>query len=405
MDKEKLEIIKTHALEFFNLQIRNFHIYDVKSIGKCLQTPFTNTRSQSFKSELSHLIKNMKSKYIYKYTNSFKVNYLLFKFNKHNQLIVIGPFLITRPSESECHELLQERNMGVDRLDDFKQYMLSIPLCQQVQVEKTARLAVKFLKGKANYDTIQPIEFNFHIKQESFSESINEFNFTLNQLEERYNLENQFLNEVANGNSEKALSLFQQTFAIISGIERGKDALVTKKYLAYLMNTLCRKVIERSGVNLLTVDALSTKYAFLIDSEKSVEGIFQLTRDLITEYANASMYAQTLKYSSKINKAIQYLELHLSYEVHLDDLAAAVNLTPAYLSRLFKKEVGETISQYLKQLRVKKSEDLVANTDMNFEYIAHYVGFKDQSYYTTCFKQYYGVSPKKYRRLKKEGML
>ncbi|MCI2774389.1 AraC family transcriptional regulator [Staphylococcus petrasii] len=401
MDKDKLEMIKTHALEFFNLQVKCFHLYDLRSLGLWLQTPFTNTRSQYFRNQLKNLTENMNSRDIYIYNNKFNVKYLLFKYRKYKQIIVVGPYLITRPSEKECHYLLQKNNLGVDKIDALKHYLLTIPLCQQTQVDKTTRLAFKFLKGKTNYKSIKPIDFNFHISSTNFSEEAEQYNFTLNQLEKRYELENKFLTEVANGNAAEALKYYRLTFAQITGIRRGHDLFVTTKYFAYLMNALCRKVIERSGVNLLTVDAISGKYATIIDEETSIEGIEKLTLVMIEEYANATLISKSKKYSTKINKVIQYMELHLSYEITLDNLAQIIEWSPSYLSRRFKKEVGQTISQFLTKLRVQKSEDLLKNTEMTMEEIAHYIGFKQQSYFTACFKNIHHISPKQYRKLNK----
>ncbi|PTE68377.1 AraC family transcriptional regulator [Staphylococcus devriesei] len=398
MDKSKMELIKAHALEFFNLQVKSFHLYELRKLGNWLQTPFTNTRSKHFKNQLKCLTDDMDGNHIYVYTNKFNVKFMMFKYRKVKQVIVVGPYLTKRPSDKDCHYLLQQNNMGVDKIEALKQYLLTIPLCPQIQVDKTTRLAYKFLKGKSYHKLVEKIDFNFHISSTNFSEATEQYEYTLLQLEKRYELENQFLTEVANGNPSEALKYFKLVSSQISGLRRGHDVFVTMKYFAYLMNALCRKTIERSGVNLLTVDALSGKYATMIDDETSVQGIENLTLTMIEEYANTTLSTKSLNYSSKINKVIQYMELHLSRDITLEDLAKSVELSPAYLSRTFKKEVGVTISLFLSEQRVRKGEYLLKNTDMSIEQIAHYVGFKQQSYFATCFKNIFGLSPNQYRK-------
>ncbi|RIL70653.1 hypothetical protein BUY49_09525, partial [Staphylococcus devriesei] len=65
MDKSKMELIKAHALEFFNLQVKSFHLYELRKLGNWLQTPFTNTRSKHFKNQLKKLTDNMDGNHIY----------------------------------------------------------------------------------------------------------------------------------------------------------------------------------------------------------------------------------------------------------------------------------------------------------------------------------------------------
>ncbi|WP_146764174.1 helix-turn-helix domain-containing protein, partial [Staphylococcus aureus] len=67
-----------------------------------------------------------------------------------------------------------------------------------------------------------------------------------------------------------------------------------------------------------------------------------------------------------------------------------VDLAPSYLSRIFNQEINKSISQYIIELRIKKARDLIARTKMTVSEVASYVGFKEQSYFTQCFKKQYG---------------
>ena len=74
-----------------------------------------------------------------------------------------------------------------------------------------------------------------------------------------------------------------------------------------------------------------------------------------------------------------------------------VYLSPAYFSRVFKKEMGVTFNSFLNEVRIEKSKSLLRNNDLKMVDIALMVGFESQSYFTKVFKKITGISPLQYR--------
>ena len=74
-----------------------------------------------------------------------------------------------------------------------------------------------------------------------------------------------------------------------------------------------------------------------------------------------------------------------------------VYLSPAYFSRIFKKETGATFNSFLNEVRIEKSKALLRNNDLKMVDIALMVGFESQSYFTKVFKKITGISPLQYR--------
>ena len=95
---------------------------------------------------------------------------------------------------------------------------------------------------------------------------------------------------------------------------------------------------------------------------------------------------------------MQYIETHYYEKITLDQLAEMVYLSPAYLSRIFKKETGTTFNDYLIQVRIGKAKNLLHHKDLRVTDIAEAVGFDDQSYFTKVFRRIVGVTPLKYRQ-------
>jgi AraC-like DNA-binding protein len=91
-----------------------------------------------------------------------------------------------------------------------------------------------------------------------------------------------------------------------------------------------------------------------------------------------------------------YLHAHVADPVSLDDLSALVDLTPAHLNRVFRREVGLPPYRYLQRLRIERAAWRLAGGAPIAE-TAYDTGFADQSHLTRQFKQVVGVTPGQYR--------
>lgn len=98
-----------------------------------------------------------------------------------------------------------------------------------------------------------------------------------------------------------------------------------------------------------------------------------------------------------INKAIKEMNINYSDSITLGNMADYLGLNKCYFCDLFKKETGKTYSQVLNEIRIKKSLELLLNTNMTILEIALSVGYNNQNYYNMAFKKIMGTTPYKYR--------
>lgn len=98
-----------------------------------------------------------------------------------------------------------------------------------------------------------------------------------------------------------------------------------------------------------------------------------------------------------VEKVRRYICEHYTEELTREQIAAAVYLTPDYLSRIFKSETGAYIKDYINELRIDKAKDLLINGTSNISEIASAVGFDNFSYFSTLFKKYVGMSPREFK--------
>lgn len=112
----------------------------------------------------------------------------------------------------------------------------------------------------------------------------------------------------------------------------------------------------------------------------------------------AIVHDQLHKDDSVIHRVKRYIHDHLSESITREELADHVHLNPAYLSRLFKKEVGESLTDYVLSERMKVAKYLIINSSMPISDIAQSVGYTNFSYFTKMFKKQYQYTPQHYRR-------
>ncbi len=105
--------------------------------------------------------------------------------------------------------------------------------------------------------------------------------------------------------------------------------------------------------------------------------------------------------TSLVHKEIESVKKFIleNYEKDLsvDTLASNVCLAPSYLSYVFKKETGQNISKYIKACRMNKAKDLLENSYDKIVNISYAVGYRNVSYFCQSFREYFGISPQKYR--------
>ncbi|MDR0641779.1 MAG: AraC family transcriptional regulator [Treponema sp.] len=102
-------------------------------------------------------------------------------------------------------------------------------------------------------------------------------------------------------------------------------------------------------------------------------------------------------YSRPVQRALNYIESHLDRRLFLKNIAAAAGLHPGYLSGLFKKETGKSLTGFITLRKIQESVYFVRHTNYSVMEIAGFYGFSSQSYFIRCFKRVTGKTPGEFR--------
>lgn len=108
--------------------------------------------------------------------------------------------------------------------------------------------------------------------------------------------------------------------------------------------------------------------------------------------------AYEMSYSPIIQKTIEYIETNLHEELSLENIAQFAGFSKYHFHRIFQKEVGVTVSEYVRYRRIANSANMLLYTDKKIIDIAFYYRFETQESFTRSFKKYYQLPPGQYRK-------
>ena len=100
-----------------------------------------------------------------------------------------------------------------------------------------------------------------------------------------------------------------------------------------------------------------------------------------------------------IRMAREYIQEHYSRQISLEEVAEAIGLSPAYLSTMFKKEMGISFSDCLISCRMDAAKELLKSSDLSMAEVAEQVGYADSKYFSKTFNKVVGLKPSVYRKM------
>lgn len=109
---------------------------------------------------------------------------------------------------------------------------------------------------------------------------------------------------------------------------------------------------------------------------------------------------ENLQELERLEKMLNYLNMHFTEVISLQDLADQVHLSREVCCRLFKKMTGKTITGYLEEYRVNKSFSLVQSGQYSMTQITEMVGFSNPSRFASAFRKRFGCNPGEYNSVK-----
>lgn len=145
----------------------------------------------------------------------------------------------------------------------------------------------------------------------------------------------------------------------------------------------------------LNADWFKKRYNMYTTIQEVFTGLQQDLRQLFHTYEENKRIAD----NKPIRMAKQYISQNYNTALSLESVSAYIGFNPAYFSSLFKKETGKNFMEYVMEIRIQNSKQLLIQTDKDIADIAMEVGYTDLKYFSKLFKKITGLSPSEFRRL------
>lgn len=317
-----------------------------------------------------------------------------------NEIFLIGPvFLIG--SATYKYKLPRRKSVS-----DY--WLLTLHHCKPYALLKESLFVHNFFHDKA-LSLNEAFERNCLEQRETYEVQKN-FTDTIFHNQEitfqhnPYDQELRELSSIENGDTEQLSKSWEEDYIGRIGT-LSKNPLRHCQNLGIVLVALGARAAIRGGVIPDIAFSLSDSYINQIEEVRNPEATISLGRKAEYQYTLLVKEIKSQHKShgtdhvpdSKISRCKDYICSHLHGKISTSDVAKAVYMNPSYLSDLFKKEEGITISDYILQEKIKLVKNMLVYSRYSYSQIASYLGFTSQSYLGKKFKQTTGLTLHQYR--------
>lgn len=396
------ELLKTYRL--------NIHLFD-DSITPDSVLPTYNWIGDFFSQNTSlaelyqNLQKQCKPKVIYQIDDGFMCHHIVFLISSENEKPVyayIGPYTQEVIGKQQITKLSEKYRFSPELISQLESFYQEIPyIADETHLTSLIYTFCGLIWGGTDkfttkqFQDFYPINSDLLLKSTIGKETLEPTPDML-YIEERYDVERQLMQAVSTGQIPKAELLFS-TLTKYQFEVRSTNALRNTKNYLIILNTLLRIAARNGDVPPFHIDKLSSAYAHKIETTTSTTSGTALMKEMVRKYCLLVKNHSMKGYSLLIRKVLTQIDYDLTADLGLKNLATQLNVNPSYLSTLFKKETGSTLTEYVNQKRIEHAVFLLNSSSLQIQMIAQYSGIADVNYFTKTFKKIIGITPKEYR--------
>lgn len=315
-----------------------------------------------------------------------------------NTYLVAGPVLKEPCTLADIQKIMFKNKLPDMLYKDLSAFYAKLPVPPNTKTLEATLLVIAENLFSEKYDLQEPLGFSSITFDSSsaFRRLNQEPSLAISSIEERYELENQFLDMISTGNYNAAARLYAKlnNYRITP---RNPNSILNRKNLLIILNTLCRKAVERGNVHPVYIDELSTRLAIQINEAETDTELDQIEGEMIHKYCLLVRNHSMKNYSQLTQRCITYIDFHYAEPLSLSFFADMCHVTKSYLSTLFKKETDTNITDYIHSVRIRHALVLLNSTALPIHAIATSCGYSDINYFIKIFKRLNGNSPKQYR--------
>ena len=351
---------------------------------------------------LQNSMSQAKVKTLYRFYDEYDCNYIFLRLPEPDTYFFIGPYLLAMPTEQRVLQKATPLHLQPEQIERMQLYYTTLPLIEDENLllsmantfaahlwGSPEQYAMEYVKY-AIPDRFEPIPYS--TTPRSADNNLQE----LSVLEANYASENKLMEAVSKGKLHLVTAAASTVFN--NGTQRRlNDSLRDRKNYLIILKTLLRKAAEYGGVHPMHLHRLSSHYAGMIENTRTIKQSFQLQEDMIRDFCQLVKQHSLSNYSFYIKQTITIIQYDLTADLKLKTIAEKLSVNSSYLSTLFHKEMGCTLTEYINKQRIERGVQLLQLTSKPVQEIAAECGFQDVNYFIKLFKKQTGFTPARYR--------
>jgi len=400
MNSSTIDFITKLLLDTLHL---NFHYFispypNISAFDRSLRESLED--SEMLYKQVQDLLLTLEKNTFYFTTDNYSINYIFFfPFVDKQDVVAIGPYFNNPLNDDYWNEITKNNHLTATDIKNIKGFLFGIP-----QIDNNLHLIsiISNIVSYINKEDITPFSIKYHDfyspdKNHDIYTPKDNFEAYFDAVFKRYKIEKELLSHIRNGDWEKAL-VEAERFVSSPSEPRIKNTLRDQKSQLISANTLFRKAVEGNEIHPVYLHEISSKFVNKIELITSDKALNTLYEQMIREYCLLVQNKSRNMYSLSVRKILDYIEFNLNMPLTLKNISEKFNLSAPYISSQFKKEVGTTVIRYVNQLRINDAIKLLDSSSMSIQDVAAYVGIPDYNYFTKVFKKEMGITPSDYRK-------
>lgn len=359
------------------------------------------------KSNFSELFRFLEYKNLHIMEDNYKLQYMFFKIKQASCdcYVAIGPYLGQYISQEDIKKISRINSIQSKAFDYLKNFYGSLPVMMETKVIQSASNLIKhYFEDEGDY-SLQYISA-FPSERENFLDELDaeESQAAIDSIEKRYYNENLLLRDIERGDFKNASESLAKLMSILPNSEYLDDYEKFKTSMT-ISNVLLRKSVEKVGVHPYYIDKISRMFAEKIQSSKTKNDLKNLGFEMTKSYCDiVNSFRINSAYSPVIKNAIRCINTNINKRISLSDISELLNINKNYLSSLFKKETGMTVTEYSLRKKMDMAKELIDTTNLLISDIAILVGVDDVSYFTKLYKKVFNTTPSNYKASMKDSL-
>lgn len=225
-----------------------------------------------------------------------------------------------------------------------------------------------------------------------------------------------FSSHVYQGTSSEEIGIHQSFMVKLSFAFKSEDMSVIEEEVTHIFDMINSSRLEMKHVKRLLFDifallpviaaerkmmlnSMNHWHDVLLDSMENLEPIREI-REYFLSCCHQIFGQKDVRqsYRKDIQVARNYIHAHYNEDISVADLSIVLNLSPNYLSKLFRSETGKRIVEYINEYRIEAAKKLLRETNLKVYEVGEKTGFQETSYFCKVFKEMTGVTVSEYRK-------